>query len=943
MTPQPKAKPARRFGLLLATLVAVTYLVVAWISSRYVRVGTWDMRALESHIIDYAWQMELAFRAHNGEWSGRDFHFPMGPGWQLVAYLGSLPGPFVPEKALAGLEGAFRLLGTAAAALIAWRFVRPGFLRLWAFLLIATLSYGAGVATFRSVVSVATILAYAPRDGSDATPSYASAFASAALCLVGLSLSPDRFVFAGVGILAVFVVELLARRRRQLALAPALQRLGRFVVALGALSAAVWLLALLVGASPVTYLKKQAVLATAYGANLALPWDRDVVSRESMVVLLLATTAMGGLLVFKRQLAWAKATWLIGTLPFAAFVLLQTDAGHVYVSILPLLVVLLLVAASETKASTISVRAASGLLCALFVLSWFGRRPHQMWTHPRVIAEAQDVRKGTRTADPHFQTDVSAAMRWLEAKVAKDSPRCIGARPGLTVVHPLLRRGGPTQMGLRWNSTLQNELADELRAARCPLYVHKLHSFDVPESAWPLGEDFFALAELYEAQRRIGPALVGMTLRSSPAVPRIEVLEVTSLSPKRPVAIPGQVRVPLPKLIDGRHPLRLDYTLHMRRWRAFAGGTPLIKWRFSRDGKPLADWQYLFHMAVGERTRAYLSVEPEVTERRWLAGEDMQPTRSADTLELRAEPRGLASPKRIALTLHELGLVKSARDPVAKPPRRCNGEQDLLAAIKKGEAWPRQVSPRPDQFSFQLHPNGALEPPAEVFFPIVPCKESCFFAEVGIDTGGPKSDGATLETHIIDRGARPLLAKHWLKKGERRLIEIPLGGFAGRDVLLRLGSYGQDGPDGDFLWLSGARVMRCSARSNISESVKLGRANAVWGLIQAREGHVLTDNRGAEVQIPVRVIDDTCASVEFALHKEYDAKGGMDFFMDVVVDGLRHRMTEGRLEGKAPFQRASVSLHDFAGRGVSVHLGAKPAFGGGEFFAFLNPQLGPCQ
>ncbi len=941
MTPSAPGRRAR--GPQVATAVVVAYLFLAWLSTRYVRVATWDMRALESHLIDYAWQLELAFRAHNGEWSGRDFHFPMGPGFQLIAYLGSLPGPFEAGAALAGLEAAFRLLSTLLSAAIAWRFVRPGYLRLFTFFVLATLAYGAGVASFRSMVSVATVLAYAPREDPDETARYPAALITSLLCLFGLALSPDRLVFALAAIAVVSLVEFAARRRRRQSLAPAWTRLLRFAGTFAVVSAIACVLALLVGASPVTYVKRQIVLATAYGANLSLPWDPDVVSRQGIAFLLVSSVALGLWWMLKRDTAWFKACWLLGAMPFAAFVLLQTDAGHVYVSLLPLLVMLLLVATSGTTLDAHPQRVGAGLLVTFFVLSWFGRRPEQMWTHPRVIAEAQSVRHGERKADLNYQTDVSAATRWLRAKVAAEDPHCIGARAGLTVVHPLLRRGGPTQMALRWNATLQSELAASLRAARCPVFVYELYSFDIPQSAWFLGEDFFALAELYQAEQRLGPALVGLRLRETPSGAHVQALALPPNASRSALPLPSQLEIPLSQEVDGRHPLQLDYTLHLARWRSVAGGTPLVKWRFLKAGKPLADFQYLFHLGAGQRTRSYLSPEPEVTERRWLAGEDMQPTHSADTLELRVEPRGMVSPSHVELSVHGLSVLIPQQPPTPQPEQVCNGEQSLLASLRAGEAFPRHVSPRSDAHSFQLHPNGKLDRAAEVFFPVTPCESSCFYAEVGIDDSPQPGDGATVETHVIDRGARPLLSKHWLKKGERRQIEIPLAAFAGREVLLRVGSHGQESPAGDFLWLSGPQIMHCSARANISKSIALHRAQATWGLIQARDSHVLTDRRGAEIQIPVRVIDDTCASVEFALSKEHEAEGGMDVFLDVVVDGLRHRLDEGRLEGKAPFRSTKVSLHDFNGRSIGVHMGGKPALGRGEFLAFLNPRLGRCQ
>ena len=134
----------RRRNARIATAVCAAYLATLLVATAYVRWKLWDMRALEQNLLDSAWQLELAWRARHGQWSGRDFAYPMGPAWQVVAWLGSLPGAFSPARTQAGLELLFRLLGTVAAAFIAWHTVRGPWRRLAAWLLITDAGFRRG-------------------------------------------------------------------------------------------------------------------------------------------------------------------------------------------------------------------------------------------------------------------------------------------------------------------------------------------------------------------------------------------------------------------------------------------------------------------------------------------------------------------------------------------------------------------------------------------------------------------------------------------------------------------------------------------------------------------------------------------------------------------------------------------------------------------------------
>ena len=786
-------------------------------------------------------------------------------------------------------------------------------------------------------MSLGLVVAYAPRHDDDRARWLAPIIAALLGCL-GLLLSSDRLLLGLVSVAAMAGYEALARRRRGQSARPALARLGRFALAEGVALAVLAGAARLWGAHPLDYLAGQRRLVAAYGANLALPWDADVVSRSAMAALLALAAGLALVLAWRRSAPWARGAWLLGALPFSAFALIHADSGHVFVAVMPIVATLSLLALSAASAAPTFVRTGAGLVAAVFLLGWFGKRPAQVWTRPAALLEARRAWLGIDQPDPTYSTDVSIATQYVESH----GDACIGVRAGLTAVHALADRGGPTLMALRWNTALQEQLAERMRKDRCPLFVYEMYSFDIPHSAWFLGEDFLALAELYEPRQALGPSMVGMSLRAKPRPAKREPIALRGAPASGAVSLPSELTLQLDRPVDGSHVLSLDYTLSLASWRVLSGGTPIIKWRFERGGVPLGDWQYLFHLRVGERTRAYLSPEPEVTERRWIAGDPMRPTAQATELSLRFERRGLSSPSSVGFTLHGAELLSPGEEPEPRGATSCRASEDLRAQLESGRAWARNVSPRLDAYSFQLHPNAKNEPQAEVFFPIRPCADSCFSAKLGLDAAYPPGDGAAFEVHVIDRGARPLLDKRFVAQDASTEIELPLGHWHDRDVLLRIGSHSRETTHGDFAWVSGPRIGHCSARTSLARALAEDRAFTNYGYSEPRDDDILVDRRGVEVRYPFRVIEGTCVSLGYALAKGHQAKGSMDVYLDVVVDGLRNRLYESRISPDTPRRDRVLSVNDWRGRQVDLVLGAHPVAGRGDFAAFVAPRLHAC-
>ncbi len=897
----------------IALYGSLAYLVAHALASSYVLEALWDWRVFQDHWFDHAWELELVYRARLGEWSGRDFHYPRGPLWQLVAYLASQPWrPLEAARTLAGIDRAFHL---GALAMIAWivaRRVRGDSRRLIALWAIAVIGWAAGVPSARALISACVILLYLPPDGADEPSRWRRPAIVAAVVVGALLLSFDRFAVAGLSLAALSITELVHRaiardRPREAALRSA-RTLAAIVVAL----ALVGLVGLALGADPFEYVEGQRGLAAGYATGMRTPWYVGVPPANIVALWLCGA----GLVVAGLARRWPgrHVAWIAGALPAALFGVITSDAGHMVLAILPLLVVLVVVSADAGGAPW--MRGLSGLLAAVGIVGWLGAYPSALSVNPRAFVEALDVVRGLKQPDRGFSSDHAAAVGVTRQLAAEERPACVALWPSLTVAHALADVPGPTQLALRWSEPQQRALAARIEAAGCPLYVHDLGSFDAPGGAWMLGPDLVTLIERYAPERQVGPGLVVMRARERPvALPRFPVGSPAA-GVRHAVRLPGELRIPLDEELPGDGLLELTYRLEVPAWRAQLGGAPWGEWRFERAGEALGEWRPLHHLSASDAPiTVFLSPDPEAFERGWATRERVERDLRADALRVRLRPGGPLSPAEVGLTVVGLTRFALPDPPPAPVGPACVGEVDLLARLRERRASPRNSSPRTSALHFHLDRNLYPFPDAEVFFAARPCEDACFSAMVA----ARGADDVELEVHALRADARPRLARVAIPgDGQEVPVEVPLDRFVGQAQWLRLGV--PSGPSEAFVTVAAPRLIPCSARRWIAEALADGAVEVARGEANADGRDVTLPEGDARLRFRVRVADATCLGVGFRSEASAPARTQLR----VWVDGVGHVLhdAEGPLGPSAT--GFVVGLHDFAGREAILELEIRP-------------------
>lgn len=903
------------------------------------RVRTWSWVALEDGALDKSWQLVLAWRAARGEWVGWDFHYTMGPLYQLLTRLGALGGDTAtaPGEVFAGMEVGFRLACLVVALAVVLRRVPSPLGRALAFAALAVLGNGAGLATIRGFASLFVIVEYAASVDDDDAPVARSALVPAIGLAVGLLLSFDRFALGVVSVVAIAAYELAWRARRRSPLRPALARLGRFALALSAVLAVLALAGALSGADPIEYVRAQRTLTSAYAANLSTVWSVGVPA-SNFVALVAAGLAFAAWRLAAREGSPLAGALAAGALPAAAFGAVLSDPGHLFLAFLPLAGAFVLIAAGvgQTRPGP-STRAVAGVLAAAFLLGWAGVHPKGLTLRPATLAQAVEA-WGGGAAQQEYVTERRVATEWLRARAAREPLECAAVSASISVAHPLAGVPGPTQMALRWNDRLQRELAAELERARCPYFVYHLYTFDVPRGSWFLGEDFLALSERYELFETLGPSLVALRRREERRP--IESRPIALASPEpRALPVPGEILLPLGREVPGTSVVRLEYELSMNRLRALLGGSPFLEWRFERGGRPLGEWQWVHHMKVGEPAVVYFAPDPEAVEQRWIREVPALRGRRADALRIRARARGPSTAREVRLAV--LGLSELlAPDAREEPARACEPEVALERRVASGGAFVRAAAPEVVGDAFTLFPNAPLTPHAEVYVPIVPCEGACLTADLRVH--GEAGDGADVEVHVIDGLARPLVADAEVPAGDvLRRVQARLDRFAGRPVLLRVGATPRESEVADHLYVHRARVAPCSTPVDLADALRAGRARSFGGRASARGDAIALAGLGdTEVSYEAMIDQDLCVSYRVELDTPESAA---TYRFDVRVDGLRHRLDEGRLDaGNPSHELAGHSLHDWHGRWVEIVLGATRASDAPAAVRWARPRVHLC-
>ncbi len=944
--PSPAGEPttSRRATSRLPTVAlgaAVSYFVLCAAATAIVQGVLWDLRAYHRDPIDSTWRVELAWRAWHGEWAGIDFHYPRGPLWQVFGWTAAtLADGEVPwTLALLGLGFHLATLGVLLALVL--RAVPHRWWRVAAFVACALLSNTSGIETFRGALPLLVLFALVPRElGADPEPRpWRGALAAGAVTALATLVSFDRLYAIGVCTMAALGFELLARLRHGLAPRQAVLRALRYGAACAACFAVALLLLAVLGGDPIEAIEAQRSLGASYASNMSTEWRVDV-PRANVTGLFAGCLALaaGLLLAARGGRGMAAGVWLTGALPAVTFAFMRADEGHMIISMTPALVVLFFVAAGASGGAPMLARWSAGVLATMAVVGWFGTYPGNMAGHPGALADATLALRGEKGPDHAFRTDVRYATEWAAAELAR-TDGCLAVSAPITILHPLLDARGPTELGIRWDETIQRALAERLERARCPIFVYAVVNYDESGESWPFGPDFVTVARTYRPVRQLGPATLGMRRRSSPrAVTRELVAEPDATA--RSVGVPGELRVPLRGAVRGTDLVELELSLDFPRWRALAGGAPLVEWRFEHEGEGVSPWRQLFHLGVGEPVRTQVSVDPEAAEWFWIASHEPSIERAADALALRVSPRGVASPAEVSLRVHGVTRLSIEPDPVP-PPARCDSSIDLLERVHRSQgALVRHASPDPGPYHFNLEPSPPNARLAEVLFPMVPCEDGCLSAKLSVQADPSESDGAVAEVHVLDYPARSLLRQlHVPPGGEEHPLEVWLGAWAGRRVFLRIGTLAGGSHGNDYVKVVVPRVGPCSARGELAEALLAERATAARGAPEVRGRDVFVPPDGVEVRMPVTAVPETCAS--FAV-RPLEPGGAVSASLRVRDGDVEHVLVEAGRRAEDPADVFEVALHDFVSRRVEVIFEVTPIGEAPSPALLLAPRLHRC-
>lgn len=923
---EPRDSPRARWwqvaerGLLLLTLL---YFLAAAYASFEVSRLYFGFRLLETNLTDFSWQLELPWRASLGQWSGRDFQFPMGPAWQLLGYgawrafggvVGVIGGLELFASGLALL--AVGLLFRTSSASLAWRVVLGSVALIW--------TSAAGVASIRGLASLGCVLAYAGiRTDGPLSQVVKRSWLAASLCILAGLLSVDRVMLALASIVGMLVWESVALRFRRQSAAPPLRRLKGFGIALLVALLLAALAAVALGANPVRWLATQTTFGRSYAVNLgyaakgALPGICVVVVAAALFLLVHAAAADRG------RAPSQSGLWLSGALPVAAFAVIQPDPGHLALGLLPTVVLMLSWGAQVGENGF--HRAFSIFVGTTLVAGWFVARPAS-WFSPQVFSDYAWARAG-HGADPKFDTDLARITQY--ARTQSDAP-CIGLPARMTAAHALANVTGPTSLALRWNAQLQRKLARDIRAARCPRFVRQIASFDHPGTSWYLGEDFLTVAELYAFERHLGPATVAMALRSAPALPRSAAMASPALDAPHELSTDGTARVPFDEAVQSGDIVRVEYTLSSGALRARLGFAPGLMYRFEDDSGPLSEYTYLYDMSVNERSVAYLAPDAEFTERLWMIGDTGGARRQATALSFALTPRGAFSDPKAQLRVHALTRLSRSQEP---PLQASDADAESCAAVPVPIA--RGTVLRPTDGGTLFRPGKPGEAPAEAYFELSGCHNRCFVAELSAKARFVSSLPLRVETHRISGVERARFFDEVLSPAEPpRPLWVPL---TGKHEWLRIAPAPGATRHTD-VQVRDPRLLPCL---RIGALDLPAHARAVAGKVTAEASQwSLADDARVHARIAPRY--DTCLQATFMLESTESEWPGYDVRVGLVADGVEQRLlrtTLGELTSFQPF--GPVPLGDFRERVVELRFDFVRRSGRGRLVV-VDPALVRC-
>jgi hypothetical protein len=910
-----------------ALVIAVLWFVAVALATGFQLAVLWDLRAYHFDPWDSAWRLELSWLGAQGAWSGRDFDYPRGPLWQVVGALASTLGRGEPGWTLGLLSIFFSLACLGLALWVVLRHVRSEWGRVFAFLAIAVLTNTVGVATLRGFLPVVAIVLYAPARG-EVRPAWRSAFAAAVVTVASGLLSFDRFGTIGLCLAGMSGVELVVRLRRRAEPSIALVRAARFAIALVLVIAVAWVLGRPLGFDVFDYVRGQRELMSAYAVNMSIGWEVAVPPTNLRALFVLCGLLVAAL-AWPRSIASSTApAWIAGAMPAVMFASVRSDESHMVMGITPVLVILVLIAAGTFDELRASHQYVAGALAGVALAGWFGTYPEMMAGRLEPLVNVARILRSEKHADPGFDSDVGAIARYASAH--RGELRCLAVAADFTVLHPMLHMRGPTELGLRWSPELQHRLAERIRQADCGTFFYSIRNFDAPGHSWPFGEDFVEVAVAYEPVERLGGTAVAMRRRPRRlALPRTTLRDTPTVLE---VPVPGAASLSLGGIVHGTDLLLVQLRIDVPAWRSYVGGSPQIEWRFQNGEEEASPWRPLHHLALGVAHTVWVSPDPEAAEERWILGREPLRRREADTLVFRVTERGALTPEQLTVTV--LG-VEQLRPPTPSidVTGECDPEVDLLEELREGRALVRWVSPRTSELHFHLEPQPENQPLAEVLFPIVPCEDTCFVANVSVQASPEEGDGVLFDVNVIDSEARPrLLRRHIAPDGEEHEVEVLLGAYAGRHVLLRLGTQFNEHEENDDALVVLPRLERCNARRSLAEALREGAARIAAGTASpiasaTDDGSVRIGPAGAEMRWRTQVVRDTCVDLGVrALGEGED--DAVRYELRVAEGDVETVLTEGLARATDPVVEVPLQgLFDWTGRRVEVVFEVRPLEG----------------
>jgi hypothetical protein len=860
----------RRYRTLF--LFSAGYLLLATVANAIAYAAGIDTRELAFRSFDFGWELGLPWRAARGEWVGRDFSYPIGPLWQLIALVASGSQPGSLKQTLTGIHIAFPLLSFAICAAIVLSTITGWKRRVLAFVLLAMLAGFDDAKSLRAVASLAIVIAYVP---SSPEPDWGwkRPLAVGAL-LAGFTLLSFEIGFLGLSsLVAAATFEAVTTRKVRVAAA----RLGRSFAAIAAGTLVLALFWALIGGSLPRALAGWLEITRAYG--IAMIEDGGGVKLGPLILLAIATLLLTAAVIW-RERDRTSAMWLGATLPLAGRAVVRTDAEHIYAGLMPLIAVLVLLGSRAAPISS-SPRARAAprrlplsawalLIVAVFSFAWFGsHRQFSIAWHPVGFRDGWRALSGGR-ADQRHEVDIVRIQSWItEKKRAGEELECVGVPERASVVHPLADVPGPTATQLRWTPAMREQLASEIERRSCPYFVREIVSFDFPApfQAHAFGQDFLAVSRLYERSERIGPSLFVAKLRSAPASFGEQRLELAGLGETREVSIPGALEFDLPQPIPADRLLLLDYTLDVPWLSRVVARLPWVHVLFADDQGAIGESMALSGLDVDRRASSVVPVHPEIAEWRWVAGSEQPALRAATRISFRFD-RPALGPERAELTLHAAKALAPPDPPHATSESVEIQRLDLLESIRSGRRFARGTRAAVTDDALALPPNEAPFMLAEVYVPVRPAAGSCLFAELGVEGATGHGDGVWFEIHVIDGADRPRLL-HWhnLPGFSPRPAELPLERWAGRDVLLRFGTAAGKDTVGDDARIYRPRIGPCATRLNLMHAFHDGRIRAIRGAHEVL-GDTLRlepspkDQPPTEVRFPLVVEPGSCLALD---------------------------------------------------------------------------------